>query len=531
MNLIQRYGARYRPHNKLITAFNENPKSVEQWLRYSSNFDGLEKAIHYRKSKPTDTAILARVLQHQYEGLSMAPAVKQNLDAFAAGKALTVTTGHQLCLWGGPAYFMYKIISTISLAQAMQARHPQDNIVPVFWMASEDHDKEEIAHCYIQGKRFEWHTDQTGPVGRFANGGIQDFIDECSVNLKIAGAEENLIDIFTKAHCRATLAEATRDWVNTWFGENGLIIIDADDADLKSLFKDVMLDEVLNQPTVKAVNDTSVSLQQEGYTVQVNPREINLFYMTDSNRLRIERDANGWITHDRNVRWSKAEITNEIEEHPERFSPNVIMRPLYQERILPNLAYVGGPGEIAYWLQLKAAFEKHKIAFPALLLRDSALIITPAMSKRMTKLGISVDQLFEPKDSVLTAIINFDETLLDAEMTQLQELFARVSEKLSEVDPTLTAAAAGEAKRATDGLENLKSKVKKAIKIKQEAKVNQLNALWNEAFPDGQSQDRSANFFSLAAGNEREITKQLLSVFNPLENKLVILQPESSPTV
>jgi bacillithiol biosynthesis cysteine-adding enzyme BshC len=501
------------------------------WLQFSSDLNGLDTAIQQRKSKPIETAILAQALYRQYEGLTTTQAVKHNLDAIAEGKALTVTTGHQLCVLGGPAYFIYKIISTISLARTIHARYPEQTIVPVFWMASEDHDKEEIAHCYLQGKRFEWHTEQTGAVGRFTNEGIQPFIDECRLALKNAGAEEGLIDIFKSAYNKSTLAAATRDWVNTWFGDYGLVIIDADDAELKLLFKDVMLDEVLHGRTFQAVNDTNGKLQKEGYTLQVKPREINLFYLSASKRLRIEQDADIWITHDRSKLWSKAEIALEIQEHPERFSPNVILRPLYQERILPNLAYVGGPGEIAYWLQLKSSFETHSIQFPVLLLRDSALIITPTMSKRMAKLGITADELFEPKNALLSSLINFDEGILDAEAEQLKELYKQLSEKLAEVDQTLMAAAGSESKRALDGLENLKSKLKKAIKVKQEVKVNQLNTLWSEAFPDGQQQERMANFFYLSAGKEHEVVQQLIDVFNPLENNLTILYIEPLPTV
>jgi bacillithiol biosynthesis cysteine-adding enzyme BshC len=526
MNCTQRSGSRYRPYNALITAFVEEPESLSAWLKFSPDMQGIEQSLAQRKVMHQDTATLGRVLQRQYDGLTVSKDVEGNLDAIAASKAFTVTTGHQLCLLGGPAYFIYKILSTISLARAISAQFPDETIVPVFWLASEDHDAEEISHCTFHGRKLEWKTEQKGAVGRFQTEGIGLFLEEAWTSLKNAGADEHVKEVFARAYNRETLAAATREWVNAWLGETGLVIVDADDQELKSQFKGIMLDEVLNSRTVKLVNETSGQLQRDGFTSQVNPREVNLFYLTESTRVRIERDAQGLSTVDQAKRWTEEEISAEINANPERFSPNVLLRPLYQERILPNLAYVGGPGEIAYWLQLRSTCEAHGLHFPVLLLRDSALMITNAMSRKMTKLGLSADDLFEEKDVVLSRLIDFDEHVLDDERMQLEALYQRVSEKLSAVDPTLTAAAGGEAKRALDGLENLKSKLKKAIKTKQEIKVNQLNALWNEVFPEGQPQDRVDNFFHLAAGMEREVIDQLLAVFNPLQNKLTIIQDE-----
>ena len=531
MNCTQRSGSRYRKHNALITAFAEDPKRLAAWFKFSPDMQGIEQSLAQREAMRHNTSTLGQVLKRQYIGLTISKEVEKNLEAISASKAFTVTTGHQLCLLGGPAYFMYKILSTISLARTISAYYPEKTIVPVFWLASEDHDSEEIAHCTFHGARLEWNANQTGAVGRFHTSGIESFIQEAWTNLKNAGAEDHVKEIFTRSYSRETLADATREWVNTWLGHTGLVIVDADDRELKSQFKDIMLDEVLNGRTVKLVNETSLQLQHEGFSAQVNPREINLFYVTESSRVRIERDDHGLMTVDQSKHWTEEEISTEINTHPERFSPNVLLRPLYQERILPNLAYVGGPGEIAYWLQLRSACEAHQVHFPVLLLRDSALMITNAMSRKMTKLGLSADDLFEEKDAVLARLIDFDEHALDNERLQLESLYQRISEKLSTVDQTLMAASAGEAKRAMDGLENLKSKMKKAIKTKQEIKVNQLNALWNEAFPGGQPQDRVDNFFQLAAGKEQAVIDQLLAVFNPLQNKLTIIQDESFAAV
>src|SRR5690606_7245616 len=148
----------------------------------------------------------------------------------------------------------------------------------------------------------------------------------------------------------------------------------------------------------------AINTLPSNYKIQVNPREINLFYLNKNLRGRILETDDLFGVLDTDIRWTKDELLAEVNEYPERFSPNVILRPLYQEIILPNLCYIGGGGELAYWLQLKSNFEAQKVTFPILLLRNSVLLITEKQKEKLNKLKVSVADLFLNQNDLMTKV-------------------------------------------------------------------------------------------------------------------------------
>ena len=171
------------------------------------------------------------------------------------------------------------------------------------------------------------------------------------------------------------LADATRYLVNALFGQYGLVIIDADDHRLKQQFAHIIEQDIIEQNSFKNISATNEQLEKLGVHIQVNPREINFFYLMDGLRERIVFEDELYKVLNTEISFSKEELQKEISNYPERFSPNVVMRPLYQEYILPNIAYVGGGAEVVYWLELKSNFEHYKVDFPILILRNSGLVI------------------------------------------------------------------------------------------------------------------------------------------------------------
>ena len=159
------------------------------------------------------------------------------------------------------------------------------------------------------------------------------------------------------------LATATRFLANELFKKEGLVILDGESKSLKNLFIPYMNEELKNQSSFKTVSETNLKLTSDEYSIQVNPREINLFYIEDNLRERIIFENGKYKVNNTKIEFSQVEILAEVDKNPEKFSPNVILRPLYQEVILPNLCYIGGGGEIAYWLQLKSNFVKFKVRF------------------------------------------------------------------------------------------------------------------------------------------------------------------------
>ncbi|MFM9005309.1 MAG: bacillithiol biosynthesis cysteine-adding enzyme BshC, partial [Flavobacteriales bacterium] len=363
--------------------------------------DEIAEQVKNRVFTPDAFDVLHQTLSDQYAGLTIHQKVLENMKAIADHNAACVTTGHQLCILGGPAFMVYKILSTIKLASSIQAHVSDKKIVPVFWLASEDHDRDEINHVYVQQRRLEWNTQQTGAVGRFSNEGLSEVLHAYS-EIAYDEASQRHIEFFRQLISQhTTLAAATRAWVNACFGEWGVVVIDPDDARLKRLFVSTMRKELLHQSTYAAVTETNAHLKQRGYEPQVNPRELNLFYLQKNSRVRIESINGAWHTVDRSKEWNQEALLNELDKHPENFSPNVLMRPLYQETILPNVAYVGGPGELAYWLQLKGVFAAFEIPMPAIVLRDAAIVVSESCVRRLSKLGLASADLLKPKSQII----------------------------------------------------------------------------------------------------------------------------------
>ena len=330
--------------------------------------------------------ILAKALTNQYNRFETSEATTANIELLKDSKTFTITTGHQLNLFTGPLYFLYKIVSTINLCKQLKETYPEYNFVPIYWMATEDHDFEEINHFHLNHKKISWKRESTGPVGRLSTEGLEEVFDLFSKEIGLGTQATYLKDLFKKTYLEhANLADATRYLANALFQKEGLVILDGDSKALKQLFVPFAKNELLHQTSFAKVNQTNELLKK--YFVQVNPREINLFYIEDQSRERIIFENDLYKVNNTNISFSEHEILAELENHPEKFSPNVILRPLYQEVLLPNLCYIGGGGELAYWLELKSNFESNAVCFPMLLLRNSVLLATVKQAHKADKLS------------------------------------------------------------------------------------------------------------------------------------------------
>jgi len=311
---------------------------------------------------------------------------RQNIELLHHENTFTITTSHQLNLFTGPLYFLYKIISVINLTNELKAAYPENNFVPVYWMATEDHDFDEINYFNFKGKKVQWSRQASGAVGRLNTEDLDKVLDVFTANLGFGANSNGIKKLFKCAYLdHKNLADATRFLANELFGIYGLVIVDADDRDLKSLFAPYVKKELTEQTSFTKVSETNEKINSLGFNVQVNPREINLFYLKEDLRERIVEQNGTYFVNDTDISFTKSELLAELEKHPERFSPNVIMRPLYQEVILPNLCYIGGGGELAYWFQLKSYFKAVNVPFPMLLLRNSVLVKTAKQSEKLKK--------------------------------------------------------------------------------------------------------------------------------------------------
>ena len=482
----------------------------------------VEKQNNYNNN---NRPILVSALQKQYLNTEISVLTKQNIEALALPNSFTVTTGHQLNLFSGPLYFLYKIISTINLTTELKAKYPTYNFVPVYWMATEDHDFEEINYFNFKGKKFRWNAQSTGPVGRLSTQGLEDFFKVFALELGASSNVETIKKLFQRSYLKHdNLADATRYLANALFGAYGLVILDADNADLKRAFIPYAKEELLHQSSNKSVLETAKKLKD--YTIQVNPREINLFYIEDALRERIIFVNGKYKVNHTKIEFSENEILALLESHPEKFSPNVIMRPLYQEVILPNLCYIGGGGEIAYWLELKSFFAAAKVTFPMILLRNSVLLATEKQAKKADKLDLSWKDLFSKQSELLnskTERLSDFPIDLSALKEQLQEQFETLFKVANKTDKSFIGAVKAQEVKQTKGLENLEKRLLKAQKRKLSDVLQRITDLQNDLFPNGSLQERQANFSEFYLENGGNLIPLIVNKLEPLKQNFDII--------
>ncbi|WP_191859243.1 bacillithiol biosynthesis cysteine-adding enzyme BshC [Hanstruepera ponticola] len=473
--------------------------------------------------------ILIKVLQSQNESISVSSKTSKNISALKDSNTFTVTTGHQLNLFTGPLYFFYKIVSTINLCSELKKEYPNYNFVPIYWMASEDHDFDEINFFNHNGKKVQWSKQVSGPVGELNLSGLDAVYEAFSVEIGLGNNADTLKTVFKEAYLKHdTLAEATRYLVNTFFSELGLVILDGNDKSLKQLFIPNIKDELLNKTTFQKVSETNKNLNklEADYKVQVNPREINLFYISDGLRERIVENEGIYQVLDTDIKWDVETIIDEVENNPERFSPNVITRPLYQEVILPNLCYIGGGGELAYWFQLKSSFEAHQVPFPILLLRNSVLLISKKQREKLEKLDIDISEMFLKQDDLITKVTRqFSQIDIDftAQKNQLNKQFEDLYELAEKTDKSFLGAVAAQERKQVKGLEHLEKRLLKAQKRKLKEVIGRVTNIQDTLFPNQSLQERQANFSDFYLEYGDQLIQQLVLNLQPLKGEFTIL--------
>jgi bacillithiol biosynthesis cysteine-adding enzyme BshC len=511
----------------------EKPELQSLYNRFPK-LENFEAQILEKQQSPlTDTsqrAILSKALLVQYEGVAASPKTLQNIEKLASEHTFTVTTGHQLNLFTGPLYFLYKIISTINLTNTLKEKYPQYDFVPIYWMASEDHDFEEISFFNYKGNKVQWNREASGAVGELSTEGLAEVLEEFSKKIGNSNHAKYLQALFEDGYIKHNnLTAATRYIANQLFKHYGLVIVDGNDATLKKLYIPYIENELFQQTAHKKVWEIAKKLTQisDSYKIQVNPREINLFYINDGIRERILETNGVFSVNNTSVRWNAEQLKAEVHEHPERFSPNALLRPLYQEVILPNLCYIGGGGELAYWFELKDYFEAVNVTFPMLLLRNSVVVKTAKQSKKMEKLNISNRDLFLKKDDFIAKKVK-ELSNIDIDFTpqkeHLQQQFKDLYKLAEQTDKSFLGAVAAQEKKQLKGLQHLEKRLLKAQKRVLKDKTDRSEALQDALFPNNSLQERRLNFSELYLEYGENLIPTLVEHLQPLQGEFLVLE-------
>lgn len=515
--------------SRLVTDFLAGSANIKEFYSFSPDAEGIDKAIAARSIHHTDRQLLVQAVTAQYQGRATSSLVIDNIQSLLNNDTYTVTTAHQPNLMTGYLYFVYKILHVIKLADELNAKYTNKHFVPVYYMGSEDNDIDELGVFRYGNEKFVWDGDgQKGAVGRMNTAGLKPLLERLFVTMGPPGNHyTELRELITEAYMgQPTIGAATHYLVDKLFGRYGLVIVNPDDALLKSAFIPVIKDELLHSNSFPVVTEQTRLLEQN-YKTQAFPRPINIFYLDHQIRERIERIGEKWVVLNTDISFTEAELMHEVSNHPERFSPNVILRGLFQSTILPDVAFIGGGAEVAYWFQLKTLFQHYGVFYPLVMLRQSVLWIDAQQARLRQQSGLHMPEIFVKEADLTKNYITAhsqDDWHTTAESHEIAGVLEALRSKAVAVDPTLLAAANAVLHRIQKHLTVLEQKMYRAEKKKMSVQLKRITKLKEAIFPANSLQERTCNFvdYYLLYGNDFfDIIKHGIE---PLSNKFLVIE-------
>jgi bacillithiol biosynthesis cysteine-adding enzyme BshC len=513
--------------SKIVTDYLAGESDLKPFYQHLPNKQGIKDAITAKKST-VDRNLLVNYFKNQYSNTQLTTLQQQHIDLLQQENCFTVTTAHQPNIFTGPLYFIYKILHAVKLARELNIEFSDNKFVPIYYMGSEDADLDELGNIAIQGKKLVWQTSQTGAVGRMKiDKNFLQLIKEIEGQIAVNEFGAELVSIFSNAYSLGkTIEQATFELVNNLFAEFGLLVLLPDNADLKRAFIPTITKELTEQFSQKAVDKTNTELVKH-YKTQAAGREINLFYLVDDKRERIENKDNLFVIEKLDLSFTLDEILQELNNHPERFSPNVILRPVFQETILPNVAFIGGGGELAYWLQLKNVFQEANIAYPVLVLRNSFLLYKKAQQEKLEKMNYGIADLFVSTEILFTNLVNKESAnnlSLQNQLVETRNFYNNLKVQANSIDSTLEIHIEAIAAKAIKRIEQLEKKILKAEKRKYSDQKNQLQNIKPDLFPNKSLQERVENFSYFYSIFGKELLNIILTSSKGLQQEFSLVE-------
>ncbi len=486
-------------------------------------YDHFEKLSNFNRDHRQN---VANIILEQYKNDIPSKKTAVNIESLKKNNTIAVVTGQQLGLFGGPLYTLYKSITAIKLTASLKEKYHQFNFVPVFWLEGDDHDYDEVRTVGLidsSNQSIKLSYDD-GKLGEFNRGSVADIKFETEINNVFSEIEEKLRSTeFTPAILQklksfysegSTFSEAFRKLIFEIFDSYGLVILNPQDLKVKELLKPLFKKEIEN------FSEHSISVLQRSaevedlYHAQVKIKPINLFTHIDGGRYSIEPGENEFRLKGKRLKYTKDELLNQIENYPENFSPNVLLRPICQDYLLPTGFYIGGPSEISYFAQVIPLYEKFGLEQPFIYPRAAATILEKNLDEIISKFNLNFsDLLLDEKElieKVLSTISSFDLTNLFTEAeNEVTKLMKSLERKLNEVDPTLPDLVEKTEGRMIQGLNQLKGKAEKAESLRFDSSIRQIKKVRNIVYPNDNLQERELNFYYLVNKYGWEILKWL----------------------
>jgi bacillithiol biosynthesis cysteine-adding enzyme BshC len=512
---------------KIMLDYIDQKESLMPLIQSFPSLENIRESIVQRKQTKTNRKALVSYLQDQYRNVPDSEKVSTAIQRLSEEKTYTITTAHQPNLLTGPLYFIYKIVHAISLADYCNQHIPDCHFVPVYYMGMEDADFSELNHFTVDGKKYQWATDQSGAFGKMkVDKALTDIIDQLEAQISPLPYADTLIRQIRVYYKEGkTIAQATFEWVHSLFSRYGLIVLLPDDKLIKAEFIFEMEDDLLNHSSFSILHSVQSSYPYPS-DWQANPRAINLFYMKDDVRERIEKEGDRFKVVNTSLVFTKEELLNELHSNPQHFSPNVMLRPLLQEKILPNLVYIGGAGELSYWFQLKKTFEHYQISYPLLVLRNSFVLMSEKLNIQFQKAGFNTCDIFKTADQLIASYVlqhSGKDLSMDKEINQMELWFKEVELKASSTDATLKAHVGSLQRALLKKMKALEQKMLRAEKRRFQDMSRQIEKIRSAFFPSQQLQERQESMLGFYAKWGDIWIDQILQHSAALDPKMTIL--------
>ena len=482
------------------------------------DLEGLQEICQTRKGfDPVKREALVNALRRQYRKSGIDDSkdtIGKQLAMLEKPDAYTVTTGQQIHVGLGPLYVLYKIVDVLRLAKTA-SKQLSCPVIPIFWMATEDHDFEEIRDMNVFGRTFRWEHPHGGAVGRLDTDGLQQLVSQVKDQFRWEGQQLKFIELLSQGYGIPNFADATRWILHQLFGMHGLVVLDGDDPVLKSLFKDVMLNE-LKGTHREAAQLGSNALRSMGYPLQIHVHQCNLFQLGKNTRVKLEsskdRDHKGtYISAESAEAWMDAHFSD--------CSPNVALRPLYQEWILPNLAYIGGAAEIRYWLQLGGYFKTYAQRMPLLIPRSSYVVLPSSVHKSMNSRDIEKYYMdLAPFSEVVEQELSDQRITLHKKLQQIQDSLKAYSNEVEQLVPGVRMAP--KLNKAIDKIVDIEQFTDDMIatRMKDDPKLKKALKARERYFNADSPQERTEHWIAFAGLETDLLCQENWSIFDNLLN-------------
>lgn len=474
------------------------------------------KIQNYNSSRYFDKHTLIEIVKHQNVSFGGNEHTAANIELLDNENTFAVVTGQQVGLFTGNLYTIYKAITAVKLVNDLKQRFPGYNFVPIFWLESEDHDFDEANHIYLINRQNmivrsgypqpaneqeqEESRKDTRPVGgRKLETKIEEILSSLKTSLLHTDFTDKILEKVSNIYTfENDFKHAFAQMLNWIFKDYGLMFIDSDDREVKKLLIPIFEKEINTSPKLcEKIINISAELERD-YDLQVKPKVINLFFIHNGNRYLIEpREGNRFALRNSKRRFEREELMNILFENPELFSPNVVLRPICQDYLLPAIVYVGGPSEISYLAQFKPAYEHYDLTMPVIFPRASVSVIESKIKKLFTNFGVEFEDIFHHKRLMNRVIHKLSEIKVDDEFTKLEDelnrLYYELRNTTGKIDRTLMNTVDNLKEKAISSLHIFKDKLLNAQSLHSETTTAQIDKVTNNLFPQGNMQERLIN--------------------------------------